>query len=34
MPPTDVAGVGRIAAMFDPQGAAVAFIKGMPGEGM
>lgn len=34
MPPTDVAGVGRIAAMFDPQGAAVAFIKPMPGEGM
>lgn len=34
MPPTDVAGVGRIAAMFDPQGAAIAFIKGMPSEGM
>ena len=34
MPPTDVAGVGRIAAMFDPQGAAIAFIKGMPGQGM
>lgn len=34
MPPTDVTGVGRIAAMFDPQGAAVAFIKGVPGAGM
>jgi predicted enzyme related to lactoylglutathione lyase len=30
MPPIDVAGVGRFGAMFDPQGAAVAFIKGMP----
>ncbi|HEV7915203.1 MAG TPA: VOC family protein, partial [Albitalea sp.] len=30
MPPTQVAGVGRFAAMFDPQGAAIAFIKSDP----
>lgn len=30
MPATDVPGVGRFAAMFDPQGAAIAFIKGEP----
>ncbi|MFL6664707.1 MAG: VOC family protein [Rhizobacter sp.] len=33
MPATDVPGVGRFAAMFDPQGAAVAFIKGAPAQG-
>jgi predicted enzyme related to lactoylglutathione lyase len=33
MPPTDVAGVGRFAAMFDPQGAPIAFIKGAPQPG-
>lgn len=30
MEPTDIPGIGRFAAMFDPQGAAVAFIKGAP----
>lgn len=28
MPATDVPGVGRFAAMFDPQGAAIAIIRG------
>lgn len=30
MPATEVPGVGRIAAMFDPLGAALAFIKPVP----
>lgn len=30
MPATDVPGVGRFAAMFDPTGAAVAIIRGTP----
>jgi len=30
MPATDVPGVGRFAAMFDPQGAAIAIIRGQP----
>lgn len=28
MPATDIPGVGRFAAMFDPQGAAIAIIRG------
>jgi uncharacterized protein len=28
MPPTDIPEVGRFAALFDPLGAAIAFIKG------
>ncbi|HEX6703919.1 MAG TPA: VOC family protein [Albitalea sp.] len=30
MAPTDIPNVGRFAAMFDPLGAAIAFIKGAP----
>ncbi|WP_280153484.1 VOC family protein [Piscinibacter sp. XHJ-5] len=33
MPPTDVPDVGRIAAMFDPQGAPIAFIRSTPAQG-